>query len=35
MGKNRATRKRYLNKFFSFENKNRANLLLFSRFGAV
>jgi len=35
MGKNRANRKRYLSKFFFFEKKNRANLLLFSRFGAI
>lgn len=35
MGKNRAIRKRSRNRFFSFEKKNRANLLLFSRFGEV
>ncbi len=35
MGKNRASRKRFQNKFSSFERENRANLLLFSRFGAI
>lgn len=35
MGKNHAIRKRFPSRFFSFERKNRANLLLFSRFGAV
>jgi hypothetical protein len=35
MGKNRAIQKRFLSRFFSFEEENRANLLLFSTFGAV
>lgn len=35
MGKNRALQKKSLTKFFFSEKGNRANLLLFSKFGAV
>jgi hypothetical protein len=35
MAENRESRKRYRSKFSSFEEKSRANLLLFSRFGAA
>jgi hypothetical protein len=35
MGKNRENQKRFQSRFFFFEKKNRANPLLFSRFGAV
>ena len=35
MGKNRENQKKFRSRFFSFRKKNRANPLLFSRFGAV
>jgi hypothetical protein len=35
MGKNRENQKKFRSRFFSFKKKNRANPLLFSRFGAV